>query len=103
MEGLDRNLWDATRERAFARDGHRCTVSRLLGGRCRGRLHGHHIDPEADPYDEDNVGTVCAAHHPRWEALRRALLDARRRDDPPTCPHFHPTRMGREVCEAQLA
>lgn len=70
--------WRAVADQARARDGNRCTVARLLGGACLGVLHGHHIDRDADPLDIDNVGTTCASHHPRWEALRRALARGRR-------------------------
>jgi len=68
--------WRALRARALARDGRKCTVSRLLGGRCHGLLHVHHIIPVEDggpPLELDNTGTACARHHPRWEALRRRL------------------------------
>jgi hypothetical protein len=102
MEGLDRQLWETARAIVLDRDGHRCTVSRLLGGRCHGRLHVHHIDPEGAPYDEDNLGSVCAAHHPRWEALRREIVSSRRRDLP-RCPHTHRSIEARRLCEAQLA
>lgn len=98
--------WQATRACAFARDGHRCTVSRLLGGPCSdGPLHAHHIVPVADggdPFDAENVGTTCASHHPMWEALRRQIV--RRLLDPiPRCPHYHRTSEGRRQCEARMA
>lgn len=97
---------DEVRPAALERDGHRCTVSRLLGGPCtEGRpLHVHHIVPVDEggaPYDLDNVGTVCARHHPMWEALRRTL--ARRVNRPVVplarCRHQHRYRYGREECE----
>ena len=96
--------WLAARERALARDGERCTVSRLLGGRCGGTLHVHHIVPLADggaPFDLDNLGTSCARHHPRWEALRRAVLGGRERARR-RCPHRHTSREARRQCEARL-
>jgi 5-methylcytosine-specific restriction endonuclease McrA len=98
-------LLESTRLRVLERDGHACTVSRLLGGRCRGLLHIHHIEPVAEggSDDDDNLATVCASHHTRWEALRRALVASRRRDDPPRCPHRHTTQQAREICESQLA
>lgn len=71
--------WRQLSERARARDQHRCTVARLLGGTCGLTLHAHHIDRDADPLDLDNVGTTCDRHHPVWEALRRAVTRARRR------------------------
>lgn len=100
--------WRATRSRALARDGHRCTVSRLLGGRCSpGPLHAHHIVPVSDggaAYDVDNVGTSCAAHHPRWEALRRRLVAEQQTGLPvPRCPHRHRSREARQICERRLA
>jgi hypothetical protein len=73
--------WRRTRARAIERDRGTCTVSRLLGGRCSsGPLHVHHIIPLSeggDPLDLDNLGTSCSHHHPRWEALRRAIVNAR--------------------------
>ena len=92
--------WRILREHVLERDGRRCTVSRLLGGECRGDLHVHHLDRHADALDPDNCGTVCAAHHPRWEAVRRAVLRGR-----PTrrrCTHYHPYAEGRRLCEARL-
>lgn len=77
--------WRRVREQALARDGHRCTVSRLLGGACSGLLHVHHIEARRDrpdlELDIDNVATTCALHHARWDALRRAL-NSLRADDP---------------------
>lgn len=98
--------WGIARRRALERDGERCTVNRLLGGACAGRLHVHHIVPRGDGGTDalDNLGTVCAAHHPAWEALRRTLLErrepVRRR---PQCRHRHRTAEGRAACERRLA
>lgn len=103
MTSLLHDTWDEIRERVLLRDGHRCTVSRLLGGGCAGLFHVHHIIPRAEggPDHEDNLATVCARHHPIWETLRRRIVDAQtprwRR-----CPHRHPTRAGREACERRL-
>lgn len=110
MENIYGTLrWRVTASRAKARDGHRCTVARLLGGACSpGSLHAHHIVPVGEggaAYDVDNVGTTCASHHPQWEALRRLLvrkllgLDER----PARCPHAHRSREAREICERRLA
>jgi hypothetical protein len=64
----------------------------------------HHIQPVSDggnPFRLDNLATVCASHHPRWEALRRQVLKAReprwRR-----CRHRHVSREARRLCEARL-
>jgi hypothetical protein len=93
--------WRKLRARARERDANRCTVARLIGGECSGLLHVHHIDRDADPLDLSNVGTVCAAHHPRWEALRRALVEQRqprwRR-----CPHRHRSAEAQAICERRL-
>jgi 5-methylcytosine-specific restriction endonuclease McrA len=98
--------WRSVRERVLARDGARCTVSRLLGGDCSpGPLHVHHIVPVEDggaPYDEDNLGTACARHHPTWESLRRRLARARARETI-RCPHSHRSLDARLICEARLA
>lgn len=93
------------RSRALARDGNRCTVSRLLGGPCSdGPLHAHHVlavGDGGDPFDVDNLGTTCAAHHPMWEALRRQLV--RRLLAPaPRCPHQHRTAEARAICEKRM-
>lgn len=98
--------WRNARDAALARDGNRCVVARLLGGSCSEVLHAHHLQrpsSEADPlaYDLDNLATVCSRHHPKWEAVRRAVLRGRggewRR-----CPHAHRTTEGRQQCERRL-
>lgn len=102
-------LWRSARKRALARDNGRCTVARLLGGTCSGPLHVHHITPVADGgarYHIDNLGTACAHHHPKWEALRRALVRNREAEPErlaPRCPHSHTTLEARLLCEAKLA
>lgn len=97
--------WRELRARAIARDRSRCVVSRLLGGKCSGLLHVHHIEPvEERPdlaWDLDNLATACASHHGRWEALRRALV-RERRSGFRRCPHRHTNRAGREACERRL-
>lgn len=97
--------WRELRARALARDGNRCVVARLLGGKCSGVLHVHHIEPvEERPglaWDIDNLASVCASHHPRWESFRRALV-RERRSGYRRCPHDHRTRVGREACERRL-
>lgn len=98
--------WRTARESALARDGRRCTVSRLLGGRCSlGPLHVHHILAVADGgdrFDVDNLGTTCATHHPMWEALRRTLVK-RLLAGPPRCTHQHRSVEARRICERRLA
>jgi hypothetical protein len=96
--------WLAARDRALSRDASRCTVARLLGGECRGVLHVHHVVSVADrpdlALDPDNLGTACASHHSRWEALARALRVVEGVDIPP-CPHRHLYESGRRACEAK--
>lgn len=91
--------WRETRERVKERDGRRCTVARLFGGECSGRLHVHHIEPREErpdlALDEDNLATVCAGHHNTWERLRRELT---REPKVPPCRHRHPYRTGRLAC-----
>lgn len=97
--------WRALREQVKARDGDRCTVGRLLGGRCSGTLTVHHIEkrtlrPEL-ALDEHNCATVCSAHHPTWEAMRLFVERARR--PLPECGHYHPYKEGRLQCERRRA
>lgn len=93
--------WRQLRALARERDANRCTVARLLGGRCSGLLHVHHIDRDADWLDLDNTGTVCAAHHPKWEALRRSLVE-QRQPRWRTCPHRHTSAEAKAICERRL-
>lgn len=96
-------LWRELRARAIARDKGRCTVARLIGGDCSETLHAHHIESAEDrpdlALDLDNVATVCATHHPKWEAIRRAVKRARGWR---SCPHPHRTAHGRRECERRL-
>ena len=90
------------RDRAIARDGKRCSVSRLLGGDCSATLHVHHLKPRAEypelELDLDNLLTVCSSHHPTLEAVRRLILIVRL-DTLPRCRHKHPYESGRRACE----
>jgi hypothetical protein len=102
----DSYRWQQLRAQVRERDGHRCTVARLLGGDCRGPLHVHHIDPDREPYDPDNCATVCETHHPRWEAIRKGIVEQREKaepapepEEPWRCHHKHPYPSGREECE----
>lgn len=96
--------WADVRRRALERDGNRCTISRLVGGACSGSLHGHHLDVDGNPLDLDNVISVCASHHPKIEAVRRAVLHYQRAFTADvTCPHKHPTAEGRRICEERRA
>jgi 5-methylcytosine-specific restriction endonuclease McrA len=97
--------WLALRARAIARDRGRCTVARLLGGRCGGRLHVHHIVPRAESpelaLDLDNAATVCGSHHPIWESLRRTVVEKRERRWR-RCTHAHRYPGARAACERRL-
>jgi hypothetical protein len=96
--------WLDLSARAKARDGHRCTVARLLGGPCSDTLHAHHLIPvsEGGPElpDLDGVITACASHHPVLEALRRFILGRRRPKIRP-CRHLHRYPQGRVECRRQ--
>lgn len=97
--------WATVRDRILARDGYRCTVSRLLGGYCDGPLHVHHIEkvtarPEL-ALDPHNLATTCARHHPQWEAVRLFVERARR--PLPPCRHRHPYKSGQEACDRDRA
>jgi len=94
--------WLELAERVRVRDGHRCTVARLLGGRCSDILHVHHVIPRSErpdlELDEENCITACASHHPTLEAVRRLIVSIL--DEAPTrCPHRHPYESGRRACE----
>jgi len=93
--------WRDLRERALARDGHRCTVARLLGGDCTERLDVHHLIPveEGGPMypDLDGVLTTCSAHHRTLHALRRFVLRRQRIELPP-CRHQHRYDIARQEC-----
>lgn len=90
--------WAHVRELALARDADVCTVARLLGGDCSPVLHVHHLTREPGrALDVDNVGTACARHHPKWEAVRRAVV-ARREPEIPPCRHRHRYDHARREC-----
>jgi 5-methylcytosine-specific restriction endonuclease McrA len=92
--------WAEAREAALLRDGSRCSVGRLTGGACHDVLDVHHIVSlrrGGDPYDLENLITVCHAHHPMLERLRRGVRPARKR-----CPHQHRYPGARALCEARL-
>ncbi len=99
----DSPLWPPFREAVLDRDGSRCVLAWLVGGRCSGALHVHHIEPvEERPdlaWNLDNAISACASHHPTLESLRREL---RRRPGRRRCPHRHTNRAGREACERAL-
>lgn len=73
-----------------------CLVEALFGdaaGACSGVIHRHHVDP---PDPGSRTIEVCAAHHPKVEAIVRRLVD-----EPPGCPHrpgTHRYRHAREEC-----
>lgn len=96
--------WLDLRARALARDGHRCTVARLLGGSCSARLDVHHLIPVAEGGPElpdlDGVVTTCSAHHPTLEALRRFVVNRRRRRVR-ACRHDHRYDIARRQCRQQ--
>lgn len=105
-------FYDSPEWRDFAprirlRDRGRCTVGRFLGGACSGVLHVNHIRPRREypelAFDPDNCGTVCARHHPEWEALARALRARREVAALPPCRHHHPYAAGREECDRRRA
>lgn len=82
-------------------------MSRLVGGACSTDLplHVHHIIAVSDggaEYDDDNLATVCARHHPIWESLHRRLVELRDRETP-RCHHPHRSAEARAICERRLA
>lgn len=97
--------WRAARASALARDGHRCSAGRLLGGACSELLHVHHLIPVragGAPYNPDNLLTLCDRHHPVVEAVRKAVLRYRR-EQGPRCRHQHRSVEARLLCEARLS
>ena len=91
--------WHTVREEVLARDG-KCVYALLLGGECSETLHVHHLNPDHfDPYDPSGLITICSAHHPALESIRRALLKVRGWK---RCNHTHRTRESREQCERRL-
>lgn len=96
------SAWRDAREYVLARDGHRCTVARLLGGYCTDRLDVHHLVRPEDGggmFDVDNLVTVCSTHHPKLEALRRFMSRDRGWR---SCTHEHRYPGAREECERRL-
>lgn len=93
--------WADIREDVLRRDGERCTVGWLLGGACHETLDVDHLIPREDGGTDDlsNLITVCHAHHPMREAIRREVL---RRRGWRRCPHEHRSREAREMCERRL-
>ena len=90
--------WANVRDLALARDADVCTVARLLGGDCSPVLHVHHLDRNPElALDVDNLGTACARHHPKWEAVRRAVVERRDVALPP-CRHVHRYDHARREC-----
>lgn len=100
--------WRRLRKRVLERDSEVCTYARFFGsGGCAGILHVHHLRPVSDGGPElpdlDGCITLCAAHHPLIEKLRRVLLNS----SPETCswrhcPHHHRTAQSRIQCELRL-
>jgi hypothetical protein len=102
MESFYRTTeWRDLAARAKARDGHRCTVARLLGGSCSDTLHAHHLVPvgEGGPSlpDLDGIVTACASHHPTLHALRR-FVRARKEPKIRPCRHQHRYDHARRLC-----
>lgn len=99
--------WVTLRDLIVARDRFRCTVGRLLGGACSNTLHVHHLIGIDDDFglalDPENLATVCAHHHPKWEAVRRAVLRSRGTNEVGECNHYHPYPAGREACRRRRA
>jgi hypothetical protein len=93
--------WLDLAARAKARDGHRCTVGRILGGECRGDLHVHHIVPveEGGPAIPDLGGvlTTCAGHHRALHSLRM-FVARRTRPKIRPCRHQHRYDIARREC-----
>lgn len=90
--------YDTTAFRALPRE--RCVVVELLGGECAGPIDRHHVIPISLGGDVDGRTVACCRrHHGALEALARRIhgTHGHRR-----CPHYHPTRAGREACERRL-
>lgn len=91
--------WREARERVLERDRFTCQAGRLAGGPCHPTLDVHHVVPVEHGgalYDTANLVTLCHAHHPMVEALRRRAGRWR------SCTHHHPYPGGRAACERRL-
>ena len=67
-EIYDSPRWRKVRQVALHRDGHQCVVCGTSN-----RLSVHHIVPAltcADPFDVDNLTTVCRVHHGAVDGVR---------------------------------
>jgi 5-methylcytosine-specific restriction endonuclease McrA len=86
--------WKRTRERILNRDGHRCTFGLYLeddaqgvpGGWCKAKkkIDVHHrvpIEDDGDPYDDDNLRTLCKRHHEIDERAYRQRKEERDEDN----------------------
>lgn len=96
---MHRSAYDKRAWRELPRE--KCVLESLFGeaaGPCSGTIHRHHLNP-ADPASRSVE--VCAAHHPRLQAILRRLLNPEWK----RCPHkpgTHRYREGLEACERQL-
>lgn len=98
------HTWDELRALAIERDGSRCTVGWLLGGRCHETLDVDHLIPRNEGGLDvlENVITVCHRHHPMREAIRREILHRRGWKHCPHKPGTHRYEGAREACERLL-
>jgi len=93
-------VYDTAAFRALPRE--RCVIHELLGTECRGPVARHHVHPvELGGDPEGRTVECCARHHPMLEALARRVY-SHEQTYPRRCPHYHPTRAGREACERRL-
>ena len=101
---METDSWDEIRARVLERDGNRCTVGWLLGGRCSRHLHTHHIVPRdlGGTDDDDNLLTACARHHPMVEAIRNEIMRRRGWRRCPHAPGTHRYPGAKEACERRL-
>ena len=100
--------WRKIRHRILERDEYTCAIGAVFGleDQCSGGLQVHHKIPVAKGggNEEENLYTVCQAHH--WGVHRvLRLAEKEKWDEWKPCPHppgTHRYAAGKEACERRL-
>ncbi|MFI5840559.1 HNH endonuclease [Catenuloplanes sp. NPDC051500] len=83
-EGSDRRDrlpadWPVIQRRILRRDGHRCTVIRSDGRRCRDKATEVDHIKRGDDHADDNLRAICTWHHARKSAREGGQAAAQKR------------------------